>query len=216
MVAMLRLRPLPRTFYGYQPPPQATAHGWRCANHDCGATVRRWPRRCRLCGWSADPEFDEPWAHEALGRELSWRVRYLPRSGAGIPLDRLIEWHLKDALLRRDRPAAAAARAAMRHYIRSRKVVDSWWNPSFLLRLAVFDAIELGDLDGAADDLCCWLGVVDDDRTEEDHAALANAESAVSAGVAFLAAPGGEDHPRATEIRKGCLRVVGGCLRADR
>lgn len=215
MLALLRLLPLPRTSYGYQPPPQATAHGWRCANHDCGAAVRRWPRRCRRCGWPADPEFDQPWAHEALGAELSWQIRQFPRSGAGIPQERLIEWHLKDALLRRDWPSAAAARGAMHRYIRSRQMVDSWWNPGFLLGLAVFDAIELRDLDGAADDLCCWLSAFASDWIEEDRTALANAKSVINAGVAFLAAPGGEGHPRAGEIRKGCLRIAGGCLRAD-
>ena len=213
MVALLRLRPLPRTSYGYQPPPRATACGWRCANQDCGAPVRRWPRRCRLCGWPADPEFDEPWAHEALGAELSWRVGRYPENGAGVSQERLVEWRLKDALLLRDRPAAAAARGAMHDYIRSRQARDSGWNPGFLLGLAVFDAIELGDLDGAASDLCCWLGVFAGSHSGEGRGLLANARSVMNAGVAFLAAPGGEDHPRATEIRKGCLRVAGGCLR---
>lgn len=216
MVALLRLRPLPRTSYGYQAPAQATAHGWRCANYECGATVRRWPRHCRLCGWPADPEFDEPWAHEALGAELSWRVRQVPGSGTGIPRERLIEWRLRDALLRSDRPSAVIARAAMHDYIRSRQAADGRWDPSFLLGLAVFDAIELGDLDGAAGDLCTWLSVFARESPVENHAALANARSVMNAGVAFLSAPGGEDHPRAAEIRKGCLRVAGGCLRADR
>ncbi|HET9080765.1 MAG TPA: hypothetical protein VFO01_09650 [Trebonia sp.] len=178
--------------------------------------VRHWLRRCRLCGWPADPEFDQPWAHEALGAELGWRVRHLPGRGASLPQERLVEWRLKDALLRQDRPSAAIAREAMHGYIRSRQAADSWWNPSFLLALAVFDALEFGDLDGAAGDLCYWLSVIADERPEEHRAALANGESVMNAGVAFLAAPGGEDHPRAVEIRKGCLRVAGGCLRADR
>lgn len=216
MVALLQLRPLPRTSYGYQPPAQATARAWRCANHECGATVRSRARRCRLCGWPVDPQFDEPWAHEALGAELSWRVRQFPKIGDGIPQERLIEWRLKDALRRHDRPSAAVARAAMHEYIRSRRAEDSWWNPAFLLGLAVFDAIELGDLDGAAGDLCCWLEVFTGDRPEEGHSSLAHAKSVMNAAVAFLTAPGGEDHPRTAEIRKGCLRVVGRCLRAAR
>lgn len=217
MVAMLRLWPLPRTSYGYQPPPEATAHGWRCANHNCGAAVRRWPRRCRLCGWPADPEFDEPWAHEALGVELTWRIRRFPKSGAGIPQERHMEWYLKDALLRQDGSAAEAARQAMRAYIGSRQAEDTWWNPGLLLGLAVFDSIDLGDLDGAADDLCFWAEVFVDDHTADGlPSSLASAKSVMNAAVAFLAAPGGEEHPRAAEIRKGCLRVAGGCLRADR
>ena len=215
MVALLRLRPLPRTSYGYQPPPRATAHGWRCANQECGAPVRRWPRRCRWCGWPADPELDEPWAHDALGAELSWRVRRDPGSGAGIPQERLIEWRLKDALLRRDRPAAAVARRAMHDYIGTRQAKDGWWNPGFLLGRAVFDALELGDMDGAAVDLCRWLDVFAD-RGEESRGLLANARSVMDAGVAFLTAPGGERHARAAEIRKKCVRVAGGCLRAAR
>lgn len=205
-----------RTSYGYQPPPGATARGWRCANEECGATVRRWPRRCRRCGWPADPEFDEPWAHEALGVELSWQIRCSPKTSTGIPQERLIEWRLKDAMLRRDWPSVAVARAAMHHYIRARQAEDTWWSPGFLLGLAVFDAIELGDLNGAAGDLCCWLAVFDPgpDRDRDSGGSLANAESVMNAGVAFLAAPGGEDHPRAAEIRKGCLRLAGGCLRA--
>lgn len=216
MVALLRLRPLPKTSYGYQPPPQATARGWRCANQDCGATVRHRARRCRLCGWPADPEFDEPWAHEALGAELSWRVRQFPKKGGGFQQERLIEWRVRDALRRRDWSSAAAARTAMHDYIRSRQAEDNWWDPAFLLGLAVFDAIELGDLDGAASDLACWLAAFSDDRPAESHRSLANAKSVMNAAVAFLAAAGGEDHPRAAEIRKGCLRVAGGCLRAAR
>lgn len=133
-----------------------------------------------------------------------------------MPHERLIEWRLKDALRRHDWPSAVVARAAMHDYIRSRQAEDRWWDPAFLLSLAVFDAIELGDLDGAADDLCCWLEVFTGDRPGESHSSLADAKSVMNAAVAFLAAPGGEDHPRAAEIRKGCLRVAGGCLRAGR
>lgn len=220
MQALLRLRLLPLTSYGYQPPPEATAHGWRCANYDCGAAVRRW-RRCRLCGWPADPEFDEPWAHEALGVQLSWQVSNYPERGAGIPRERLLEWRLKDALLRHDDRAAAAARAAMRDYADEQRT--SWWNPGSMLRLAVFDALDLGDLHGAAEDLCFWLEVSGGAPVEDSwgagwaeigHSALANAKPLMDAVIAFLAAPGGEAHPRAPEIRKGALRVAGGCLRA--
>lgn len=216
MAGFLLPRRPPRTSYGYQAPPEATIRGWRCANYECGAAVRRWPRRCRLCGWPANPDFDEPWAHEALGAELSWRVRHFPDAKAVIPRERLIEWRLKDALLHRDLPSAAAARAAMHRYISSRQAAGGRWDPGFLLGLAVFDAVELGDLDGAAGDLCHWLSQYAGGCPQAGRAALANAESVMNAGLAFLAAPGGEDHPRAAEIRKGCLRVAGGCLRADR
>ena len=123
MLALLRRRSLPPTSYGYQPPTEATAHSWRCANYDCGAVVRRWSRRCRGCDSPVDPEFDEPWAHEALGAELSWQIRVHPERGAGMLQERLMEWRLKDALLRNDGRAAAAAQEAMRGYVDRQRAV---------------------------------------------------------------------------------------------
>jgi hypothetical protein len=84
-----------------------------------------------------------------------------------------------------------------------------------MLGLAVSGAIGLRDLDGAAGDLCFWL-----EMSVEDAAGgpcgFGNATSVMNAVVTFLAVPGGAAHPLAEEIRRGCLRVAGGCLRAGR
>jgi hypothetical protein len=84
-----------------------------------------------------------------------------------------------------------------------------------MLGFAVSGALGLGDLDGAAGDLCCWLEMSGAD-TAGGSGAFGNATSVMNAVVSFLAAPGGASHPLAEEIRRGCLRVAGGCLRAGR
>ena len=214
-MALWRRRPRPLTSYGYQPPPEATVHGWRCASRDCAAPVRHRPRRCRRCGSPADPEFDEPWAHQALGAELSWLATVAPGREAAVARDRLIAWRVRDAVARRDYPAAAEARRVMRDYADRRRAEDPRWSPGPMLGFAVSGALGLGDLDGAAGDLCCWLEMSDAD-TAGGAGAFRNATSVLNAVVSFLAAPGGAAHPLAEEIRRGCLRIAGGCLRAGR
>jgi hypothetical protein len=84
-----------------------------------------------------------------------------------------------------------------------------------MLGFAVSGALGLGDLDGAVGDLCFWLEISGAD-TAGGSCAFGNATSVMNAVVSFLAAPGGASHPLAEEIRRGCLRVAGGCLRAGR
>ena len=214
MVVLLGPQSLSLTSYGYRPPPEATAHGWRCANGNCAAAGRRAQRGCRRCGSPVDPEFDEPWAHEARGVQLGWQVDNMSQHGAGLARERLLAWQLKDALLRKDGAAAAGCRAGMRDYAGRRQAADGRWNPGLLYSLGVFCALDLGDLDGAASDLCFWLAVRTHGGLSLDNGACPDDNSVMLAAVAFLDAPGGADHPRAAEIRKGCLRVAGGALRA--
>ena len=201
------------TSYGYQPPPEATVRGWRCASRDCAAPVRRWPRRCRRCGGPVDPVFDEPWAHKALGAELSWLAMVAPGREAAVARDRLVAWRVRDAVVRRDYPAATEARRVMRNYADRRRAEDSRWSPGPMLGFAVSGALGRGDLDGAAGDLCFWLEMSGED-TAGGSCAFGNTTSVMNAAVGFLSAPGGAAHPLAAEIRRGCLRVAGGCLRA--
>jgi hypothetical protein len=215
-MAQWRRRPRLLTSYGYRPPPEATIRGRRCASRDCGAPVGRLRRRCGRCGGPADPEFDEPWAHEALGAELSWLARTGPAREAGAARDRLVAWRVKDAVVRRDDLAAAQARQVMHDYADRRRTEDSRWSPGPMLGLAVFGALGLRDLDGAAGDLCLWLELSGGEETAGGPCAFGNATSVMQAVVSFLAAPGGAAHPMAEEIRRGCLRVAGGCLRAGR
>jgi hypothetical protein len=212
---MWRRRPRPLTSYGYQPPAEATVSGRRCASRDCGAPVGRWRRRCGRCGGFADPEFGEPWAHEALGAKLSWLARGGPAREAGAARDRLVAWRVKDAVVRHDGVAAAQARQVMREYADRRRAEDSRWSPGPMLGFAVSGAVGLRDLDGAAGDLCFWLELSGQDGAGGPRG-FGNATSVMKAVVTFLAAPGGAAHPLAEEIRRRCLRVAGGCLRAGR
>lgn len=85
-----------------------------------------------------------------------------------------------------------------------------------MLGLAVSGALGHGDLDGAAGDLAWWLEMSGSEDTAGGSCAFGNTTAVMRAVVAFLATPGGAAHPLAEEIRKGCLRLAGGCLRAGR
>lgn len=216
-MALFGPKPLPFTSYGYQPPRGATARGWVCTNPDCGAgepePVPRWPFRCRRCGWPADPQFDEPWAHEARGAELEWEITNFPGTRGEVARIQLLNWNLKDALRHRDAPAAAAARAAIRAHADAERREQPSWNPVFLFTAAVWDGLAAGDLDGAASDLCAWLDMSTGEGADDNNAIRHNARNLIDAAAKFLASPGGAAHPRAVEVRKGCLRIAEGAYR---
>jgi hypothetical protein len=216
-VALFGPRPLPLTSYGYQPPREATARGWTCTNREnCGTggdiVPSRWPIRCPQCGWPCDPLFNPPWQHEALGVELGWQASHDPSEyGRRFAAERLLAWRLEEALRQRDAAAMAAARGRLRDYVGGQVRAGAYWSPGFTLAAAVTAGLAARDLDGAADDLCFWLGLATGEGAETDHAVSTNAKTVISAVTSFLAAPGGDTHPRAAEIRAGCLRVAAGC-----
>jgi hypothetical protein len=216
-MALFGPRPLPLTSYGYQPPRGATAKGWSCTNReDCGTSdfvpPQRWPVRCPQCGWPCDPMFNEPWEHDARGVELNWSIRNERSEYSRLyASEQLLAWQVKDALLRRDAGGAATARDAMRDYVDRQVRAGAHWTSGFTLSPAVRAELEADDLDGAADDLCFWLERATGEGAEEHNDIRTNARTVISAGAQFLAAPGGAAHPRAPEIRKGCLRVAEGC-----
>ena len=85
-----------------------------------------------------------------------------------------------------------------------------------MLGLAVFGALGLA-ISTARRAICgFWLELSGGEETAGGPCAFGNATSVMQAVVSFLAAPGGAAHPMAEEIRRGCLRVAGGCLRAGR
>jgi hypothetical protein len=205
---------LPVTSYGYQPPSGATARGWKCTNiQTCGnggnVPPRRWPMRCPRCGQPCDPVFDEPWAHEARGTELYWQLSNDPIRGGRFAQEGLMAWNLKDALLRRDARAATAARVMLRDYVAGKQDEGSNWDPLSTMWQAIRHALDAGDLDGAADDLCFWLSVSTGKNAENDTQVRGNARTVISTAGDFFDARGGATHPRAREIREGCLRVAG-------
>lgn len=208
---------LPLTSYGYQPPRDATAKGWECTNReDCSAVEhvppRRWPVRCPKCGHPCDPVFNEPWAHDAEGVELKREISNRPATRAEAVSSRLLNWEFKDAIRRGDRRSAAAARAAIRRYADEQHRRSPLWNPVFVLFFPVWNSLDAGDLDGAADDLCYWLSVSTGEGAEGNGNVRHNARTVIDMAAKFFAAPGASAHPRAPEIRKGCLRVAEGAF----
>ena len=206
-------KPLPMTSYGYQPALGATAHGWACTNYDCGTSehepVKRWPKSCPKCGSSTDPLLDQPWKHEAEGVELQWILRNHPKRGGGFYRDQWEVWQFRDAALRGDHAGMAEARRRARAYVTER-MCDKWWGPGSVFFHFVWDGIEVGDLAGAADDLCYWLSISSSEDVENDNTNRTNCRQVIDIAARFLAAPGGASHPRAPEIRRGCVKLAEG------
>lgn len=216
-------KPFPSTSYGYHPPAQATAHGWVCSNWDCRASVhkddlgmtardiaKRWPLGCSQCGSPADPNFDEPWQHQAEGVELQWTVRNRPGEAGGFYEGKWLEWQLKDAYLRGDRPTATRLQGEILDRARSYQEANPAGQPGYSFFIPVWEAVGAGDLDSAAGHLIYWLSVSRTDDVENDNTNRTNARQVVDLATRFLKAPGGSSHPRAAEVRQGCLRVAEG------
>lgn len=205
---------LPSTSYGYRPPPEATAKGWVCTNPDCGNSeheyVRRWPKACTTCGSNTDPLFQPPWEHDAEGVELRWILQNDPERGGGFYRDRWPVWQFKDAAGRGDRAAMARARTDARSHATQRMATASWWGPGAVYFQLVWIALQVHDLDGAADDLCEWLKVSSADDVENNNTNRTNCRQVIDSASRFLAEPGGLSHPRAPEIRRGCLQLAEG------
>jgi hypothetical protein len=204
---------LPVTSYGYRSPQGATAEGWKCTNiQTCGngghVPPRRWPARCPRCGQPCDPVFDEPWAHEARGAELNWQLRSDDPVRSRAAQEQLMAWNLKDALLRRDARAIVGARVELHDYVTTKQREGSQWSPLLTTWQAIRHALDAGDLDGAADDLCFWLSVSTGKNAESDFQICLNARSVIGTVGDFFDARGGPAHPRAPEIRQGCLRIA--------
>ena len=103
----------PRTSYGYLAPPDARVSGWRCYREGCGRAdepaPRSWPALCPGCRRPVDPTFEEPWAHEARGVELSHNLGSTDPYMRGHAEIEQHVWAYKDAWLRGDSSAAEAA-----------------------------------------------------------------------------------------------------------
>lgn len=201
---------LPRTSYGYLPPPEATACGWRCPGDECGHTgspaPRRWPYRCTECGVPADPILDPPWSHAAEGHELRYKL-----AGAGDrsqrPFDeaKLAVWLYKDALLRGNKLEAANVRGAYRR--RSSAIHPIAFR--FGTFLMVQTAIELDDLDAVAEEILAWYPLVETIDLENDNERRTVARQFVAACIDFLSCSKSIGHPQEQAVQE-LMRDVGG------
>jgi hypothetical protein len=195
---------LPTTSYGYTPPRGATAHGWICANRACGGAqweqVRRWPKICPECSSSTDPNFDEPWAHEAEGVELRYRSAS-GGYGSGYHADRLIVWRYKDALQRGDLATAADALSDGQARIAERLAESSLYTADRISMPIVSLALEHGLVDQAGSQIVFWSKALVTEDLESDGDRRANVRNFLSAEINFLSTPGGAAHHLAPRMR---------------
>lgn len=121
---LFRQNLLPRTSYGYQPPPGAAVTGWRCATsyksatgQGCGVqgdeVPRRWPFPCPSCGGPTDVVLAGPWQHEAKGVELQYLLAN-DVDDEGLTAFQWIMWRHTEARRTGNREAAAHARRDFR------------------------------------------------------------------------------------------------------
>jgi hypothetical protein len=198
---------LPGTSYGYTPPSGATAHGWCCSNPDCGfaehEVVRRWPKRCTKCNSIADPLFDEPWEHEARGVELQHK---LSRDPSRHHQEEWMVWQHREALRCGDTGRAAVMLDETRVYAESQILEGGWWRPKDIFHGLVWNSLEAGSLEGAANGLVHWWDLSDSDGLETNHASRINIQTLVDSTMEFMEA-GGASHPLSAEVvrRAGAL-----------
>jgi hypothetical protein len=204
---------MPVTSYGYQPPPGAVPMRWACLDRDCGVVgdepPRRWPFPCERCGGQTDPVLAEPWAHEARGVELRYLLAHDVQDG-GFTEFQLLLWQFKEALRTGDTNAASRARADFRVLDKKRRSESDMWIPGYGYFSLVWDALEAGDLDSAADDLVHWFDVSSSEDVENHNSRRTNCRQAIDSALRFFGKPGGERHPQAAVIRQKCLDLAGG------
>jgi hypothetical protein len=188
---------LPTTSYGYTPPRGATAHGWICANQACGGSqwgqVRRWPKICSECGSSTDPNFDEPWAHEAEGVELRYRSAS-GGYGSGYYADRLIVWRYKDALQRGNPVAGADALSDGQARIAERLAESYLYTADRISSPIVALALEHGLVDHAGSQIVFWSKSLVTEDLESDSDRRANVRALLNAEINFLSTSVGAAH----------------------
>lgn len=199
-------RQLPRTSYGYLPPPGARARGWLCPGEECGraewsAVPRRWPYPCPGCGTLVDPILMPPWAHPAEGRRLRHILagkadRYTKAHAEA----QFAAWLYKDAYARGDRVGATSARREFRQAAVRMRERDEPWAVSKGLFYMVWNAVDAGDVDGAAEEILAWHPTVEtDDLGENDQ--RTTARHFLSCCIKFLECIGSIGHPLESAVR---------------
>jgi len=198
-----RSNPLPETSYGYIPPSDATAHGWKCPSRECSTSnvpaPRSWPFACPMCGTSTDPEFYEPWARKPMGRWLLIEVDRAKREAtsggwSALPMyqSELEAWTFQDALLRGAPAEASEAQVRLHELIaRTRDGEDPSFQGGSARMAIVLCAINEKAPDSAALELQDWLGFVPIDGVKDGSAQQANIRQALTCVTMF-----GRQYPR--------------------
>jgi len=88
---------------------------------------------------------------------------------------------------------------------------DESWIPGDVYFHYVWNALDVSDLDGAADDLVFWLSLSSSEDAENNNTNRTNCRQVVAMTMRFLAA-GGSAHPLAPEVKQGCLQLAEGAF----
>lgn len=185
---------LPRTSYGYQPPPDARIRGWTCNNEECGTggdeVPRSWPHPCPQCGHPADPWFTGEWAHEAEILEHRHRAATTTDPARRrVAEDQALVWAYRDAGRRGDRATRAEAWKAWR-------VDGSGW-PAYQM---VMIAASFADFPPAADLVLDLHPGIDTSDVENDNMRRTRAREFVSMCIELLSREAFLDDPRAEAV----------------
>ena len=197
----------PATSYGYEPPPDATVRGWRCPSPDCGTgegnAPRRWPFRCPQCGGPADPEFDEPWAHDARGPLLRNELRMAGQDIRPFWHGQVLAWMYADALRDGDRAVAEDVRSDVHRFVERRAGgIDG-----DLHLPVVQQSLAAGLVDVAADELGFWHTRAETGGVEDDNTRRTNCRQLLCGLLDLLEHPDGARHPRAPELTAAATRL---------
>jgi hypothetical protein len=204
---------LPTTSYGYTPPPEATAHGWRCPGDDCckggDGAPRRWPMNCPHCGRQADPLFNEPWQHDARGAMLRHEIETGSTISVRVTECSLRVWEYEDALLRDDLPRADQVRAGAREYVRHRIESDpEFFTIGSVEHGVVRASLQHGLIDVAAEELEFWRSCLSLDDVETDSSLRGDCMTLLDRQADFLADSRAAGHEAAPRIRADMVTVA--------
>jgi len=88
---------------------------------------------------------------------------------------------------------------------------DQWLCLGFFFQGLVWNDLEAGDLERAADDLLHWFGLSSTNKYEDNHRNVQDSREITDTTMMVFAAGGGA-HPRMSEIKAACLKVAEGAF----
>lgn len=184
----LKRRLLPPTPFGYQPPPEATARSWVCADAGCGTggvdlDHTAWPDRCPSCGGQVRTgRLDEPWQHAARRVEIDSRLE-APRwsSDAEAAASDDLVWAFDEALRSGDEAAVRRAEDRLRT-----TPAPAFFGPGHHLWWLTEVSMRHGDFSRAGRTLRDWSTLTSYDRVATDSAMRTNARQLVQQLIAYF------------------------------
>jgi hypothetical protein len=156
-----------------------------------------------------DPDLEPPWAHDAEGYRLGYRVRVEPdpylRAHDEV---RLRVWEYEDAHRRGDHDAAEAARLAFHDTADDVRGRGQGWAVTSARHTLAKAAARAGDLHGLAAEILLWHPVVDTSDVEDDNDSRTAARTFVGCCTTFLLEPESIDHPSAPAVDRALRDIA--------